>query len=75
MVDGVEDLAEVVGPGKPDRVSPYEHFGFRRIGNLRMPEGAPVQTAMWRAPHQTKVEAVTVADGLSAGSGVPAWAR
>jgi GNAT superfamily N-acetyltransferase len=35
---------------KPDRVWMYEHFGFRRIGNLDMPEGAPVQTAMWRVP-------------------------
>ena len=36
--------------GKPDGVSVYEHFGFRRIGNLGMPEGAPLMTAMWRAP-------------------------
>jgi GNAT superfamily N-acetyltransferase len=36
--------------GTPDCVPVYEHFGFRRIGNLRMPEGAPVMTAMWRAP-------------------------
>jgi GNAT superfamily N-acetyltransferase len=35
---------------KPDGVSLYEHFGFRRIGNVDMPEGAPVLTAMWRAP-------------------------
>jgi GNAT superfamily N-acetyltransferase len=35
---------------KPDGVSLYEHFGFRRIGNVGMPEGAPVLTAMWRAP-------------------------
>jgi len=31
-------------------VSLYEHFGFRRTDNLDMPEGAPVITAMWRAP-------------------------
>jgi len=36
--------------GEPDGVSVYEHFGFRRIGNLGMPEGAPLLTAMWRAP-------------------------
>jgi ribosomal protein S18 acetylase RimI-like enzyme len=36
--------------GKPDGVPMYEHFGFRRIGNLGMPEGAPPTTAMWRAP-------------------------
>ena len=36
--------------GKPDGVSIYERFGFRRIGNLGMPEGAPLMTAMWRAP-------------------------
>jgi len=35
---------------KPDGVSLYEHFGFQRIGNLDMPEGAPVVTAMWRPP-------------------------
>jgi len=28
----------------------YEHFGFRSIGNLGMPEGAPLMAAMWRAP-------------------------
>ena len=28
----------------------YERFGFRRIGDLDMPAGAPVLTAMWRAP-------------------------
>lgn len=35
---------------KPDGVWMYEHFGFRRTGNLDMPEGAPAITAMWRAP-------------------------
>jgi GNAT superfamily N-acetyltransferase len=35
---------------KPDGVALYEHFGFRRTGNLDMPEGVPVLTAMWRAP-------------------------
>ena len=35
---------------KPDGISLYEHFGFRRVGNLDMPEGAPPVTAMWRAP-------------------------
>jgi GNAT superfamily N-acetyltransferase len=35
---------------KPDGVSLYEHFGFRRTGHVDMPEGAPVITAMWRAP-------------------------
>jgi GNAT superfamily N-acetyltransferase len=35
---------------KPDNVPLYEHFGFRRIGDLDMPEGAPVITGMWRAP-------------------------
>jgi GNAT superfamily N-acetyltransferase len=35
---------------KPDGVSLYEHFGFRRTGDLDMPEGVPVITAMWRAP-------------------------
>jgi len=34
---------------KPDGVCLYEHFGFRRIGSLDMPEGAPAITAMWRA--------------------------
>jgi len=38
---------------KPDGVTLYEHFGFRRIGDLDMPEGAPVITAMWRAPAGT----------------------
>jgi ribosomal protein S18 acetylase RimI-like enzyme len=33
-----------------DGVSLYEHFGFRRIGSLNMPEGAPPVTAMWREP-------------------------
>ena len=36
--------------GKPDGVPMYEHFGFRRMGNLGMPEGAPLMTAMWRTP-------------------------
>jgi len=36
--------------GKPDGASMYEHFGFRRIGNLGMPAGVPPMTAMWRAP-------------------------
>jgi GNAT superfamily N-acetyltransferase len=35
---------------KPDGLSLYEHFGFRRTGDLDMPEGAPTVTAMWRAP-------------------------
>jgi len=35
---------------KPSGVQLYEHFGFRRTGDLDMPEGAPVVTAMWRAP-------------------------
>jgi GNAT superfamily N-acetyltransferase len=35
---------------KPDGVALYEHFSFRRTGNLDMPEGAPVITAMWRDP-------------------------
>jgi GNAT superfamily N-acetyltransferase len=35
---------------KQDGVSLYEHFGFRLIGNLDMPAGAPVVKAMWRAP-------------------------
>lgn len=33
-----------------DGVSLYEHFGFRRIGSLNMPEGAPAVTTMWREP-------------------------
>jgi GNAT superfamily N-acetyltransferase len=36
--------------GKAAGVPLYEHFGFRRIGNLGMPEGAPLMTAMWRTP-------------------------
>ena len=35
---------------QPDGISLYEHFGFRRTGDLDMPEGVPVVTAMWRAP-------------------------
>jgi GNAT superfamily N-acetyltransferase len=35
---------------KPDGVWMYEHFGFRRTGNVDMPEGAPAITAMWRVP-------------------------
>jgi GNAT superfamily N-acetyltransferase len=35
---------------KPDGVSIYEHFGFRRVGTIGMPEGGPVLTAMWREP-------------------------
>jgi GNAT superfamily N-acetyltransferase len=35
---------------KPDGISLYEHFGFRRTGDLDMPEGVPVITAMWRDP-------------------------
>ena len=35
---------------KPDGVSLYEHFGFRRRGRVDMPDGAPALTPMWRAP-------------------------
>jgi GNAT superfamily N-acetyltransferase len=35
---------------KPEGVSLYEHFGFQRTDNLHMPEGAPDQWSMWRAP-------------------------
>jgi GNAT superfamily N-acetyltransferase len=35
---------------KPDGISLYEHFGFRRTGNVGMPAGGPAVTAMWRAP-------------------------
>jgi len=34
----------------PNGVSLYEHFGFKHIGDLDMPKGAPVLMAMWRAP-------------------------
>jgi ribosomal protein S18 acetylase RimI-like enzyme len=34
---------------KPEGVPLYERFGFRRTGNVAMPSGAPVLTAMWRA--------------------------
>jgi GNAT superfamily N-acetyltransferase len=35
---------------KPDGISIYEHFGFRRISTIDMPEGGPVLTTMWREP-------------------------
>ena len=35
---------------RPDGVPVYEHFGFRRAGDVAMPAGGPVLTAMWRAP-------------------------
>jgi len=35
---------------RPDGISLYEHFGFRCTGTPGMPDGAPVITAMWRAP-------------------------
>lgn len=35
---------------KPEGVPVYERFGFRRTGVVAMPAGAPVVTAMWRAP-------------------------
>jgi len=34
---------------KPDGIALYERFGFRRTGNVPMPEGAPAIAAMWRA--------------------------
>ncbi|MBO0805006.1 MAG: GNAT family N-acetyltransferase [Nocardiopsaceae bacterium] len=34
----------------PEGVPLYERFGFRRIGNVGMPAGAPVLTKMWRPP-------------------------
>lgn len=34
----------------PSHVPLYERFGFRRTGDIRVPEGAPVLTAMWRTP-------------------------
>jgi ribosomal protein S18 acetylase RimI-like enzyme len=45
--DGVPAYLET---SNSDGVALYEHFGFRRTGMLNMPEGAPEQTAMWRAP-------------------------
>jgi GNAT superfamily N-acetyltransferase len=45
--DGQSAYLEASEPGG---ISVYEHFGFRRTGNLDMPEGAPAITAMWRAP-------------------------
>jgi len=45
--DGQPAYLEVSQPGG---VALYERFGFRRIGDLDMPAGAPVLTAMWRAP-------------------------
>jgi GNAT superfamily N-acetyltransferase len=36
--------------GQPTAVRLYERFGFRRMGTVDMPEGAPVTTAMWRVP-------------------------
>jgi len=35
---------------KPEGVPLYEHYGFVRTGDLDMPAGAPVLTAMWRTP-------------------------
>lgn len=34
----------------PSHVPLYERFGFRRTGELALPRGAPVLTAMWRTP-------------------------
>jgi len=45
-----DGLPAYLEASKPDGVSLYEHFGFRRTGDLDMPEGVPVITAMWRAP-------------------------
>lgn len=35
---------------KPEGVPLYERFGFRPIGNVGMPPGAPALTKMWRVP-------------------------
>lgn len=45
--DGQPAYLEV---SKPEGVPLYERYGFARIGDLDMPAGAPVLTAMWRAP-------------------------
>jgi GNAT superfamily N-acetyltransferase len=45
--DGQSAYLEV---SKPEGVPLYEHYGFVRIGDLGMPAGAAVLTAMWRAP-------------------------
>ena len=34
----------------PEAIPLYERFGFVRTGDLDMPAGAPVLTAMWRPP-------------------------
>ena len=45
--DGQPAYLEVSQPGG---VALYERFGFKRIGHLDMPAGAPVLTGMWRIP-------------------------
>ena len=45
-----DGLPAYLEASKPDSLPLYEHFGFRRTADLAMPEGAPVITAMWRAP-------------------------
>lgn len=50
-----DGLPAYLEASKPDGVPLYEHFGFRCTASLAMPEGAPVITAMWRAPVPSRV--------------------
>jgi hypothetical protein len=45
--DGKPAYLEV---SQPNGITMYERFGFQRIGDIDMPAGGPVLTAMWRAP-------------------------
>jgi GNAT superfamily N-acetyltransferase len=51
-----DGLPAYLEASKPDGVPLYEHFGFRRTAKLAMPEGAPVITAMWRAPVPSRTD-------------------
>ena len=45
--DGEPAFLETTRPGG---VALYERYGFQSIGDIAMPDGAPAQVAMWRAP-------------------------
>src|SRR5581483_5558933 len=46
----INGQAAYLESSKPGNVPLYEHFGFEVTGTPPLPEGAPVLTAMWRAP-------------------------
>ncbi|HEU5425811.1 MAG TPA: GNAT family N-acetyltransferase [Actinocrinis sp.] len=43
-----EHLPAYLESSKLENVPLYQHFGFQPTGTLDLPDGAPVNTTMWR---------------------------